>query len=69
MYEIHIKLRNVITGEEANYRMPLKYKSRKEAAIDVFRYAEEISSKYREQKKNSQYQRWRQSNENPFSIP
>ncbi|EFA3722403.1 hypothetical protein [Escherichia coli] len=46
MYEIHIKLRNVITGEETNYRAPLKYKSRKEAAIDVFRYAEEISSKY-----------------------
>lgn len=46
MYEIHIKLRTVVTGEEANYRAPLKYKSRKEAAIDVFRYAEEISSKY-----------------------
>ncbi|HAO9529439.1 hypothetical protein MZD33_11165 [Escherichia coli] len=46
MYEIHIKLRNVVTGKEANYRMPLKYKSRKEAAIDALRCAEEISSKY-----------------------
>ncbi|WP_096978587.1 hypothetical protein [Escherichia coli] len=46
MYEIHIKLRNVVTGEEENYRATHKYKSRKEAAIDVFRYAEEISSKY-----------------------
>ncbi|EDE7750314.1 hypothetical protein AH580_24650, partial [Salmonella enterica subsp. enterica serovar Montevideo] len=44
--EIHIKLRNVITGEETNYRTTYKYKSRKEAAIDVFRYAEEISTKY-----------------------
>ncbi|EAB6122112.1 hypothetical protein D6Q91_10200 [Salmonella enterica subsp. enterica] len=46
MYEIHIKLRNVITGEETNYRVTHKYKSKKEAAIDVFRYAKEISTKY-----------------------
>ncbi|EFE2033252.1 hypothetical protein K1417_RS07505 [Escherichia coli] len=46
MYEIHIKLRNVVTGEEENYRTTYKYKSKGKAARDAIRYAEEISSKY-----------------------
>ncbi|EFB2492825.1 hypothetical protein ACEZGM_000615 [Escherichia coli] len=46
MYEIHIKLRNVITGEEENFHTIRKYKSKGKAARDAIRYAEEIAPKY-----------------------
>lgn len=46
MYEIHIKLRNVVTGEEENYRTTYKYKSKGKAARDAIRYTEEIAPKY-----------------------
>ncbi|EET2950097.1 hypothetical protein PJ747_003775 [Escherichia coli] len=45
MYEIHIKLRNVVTGEEENYRTT--YKSKGKAARDAIRYTEEIAPKYK----------------------
>lgn len=46
MYEIHIKLRNVVTGEEENFHTIRKYKSKGKAARDVIRYTEEIAPKY-----------------------
>ncbi|HIA7189470.1 TPA: hypothetical protein ACWR4Q_003717 [Escherichia coli] len=35
MYEIHIKLRNVVTGEEENFHTIRKYKSKGKAARDA----------------------------------
>ncbi|EFM3750927.1 hypothetical protein HB163_000123 [Escherichia coli] len=46
MCEIHIKLRNVITGEEENFHTIRKYKSKGKAARDAIRYTEEIAPKY-----------------------
>lgn len=56
MYEIHIKLRNVVTGEEENYRTTYKYKSKGKAARDAIRLRKKLRRNINYQKKNSQHQ-------------
>ncbi|EID2682899.1 hypothetical protein K8W42_004509 [Escherichia coli] len=43
MYEIHIKLRNVLTGEEDSYRTISKYKSKGKATRDIAKFIEMVA--------------------------
>ncbi|EIH0397376.1 hypothetical protein DEN77_004598 [Escherichia coli] len=45
MYEIHIKLRNVITEEEDSYRTISKYKSKGKAAKDIAKFIDMVADK------------------------
>lgn len=46
MYQIYITLRNVITGEETNFRIRDKYKTKKKAIRDTLKITQEINKKY-----------------------
>ena len=43
MYQIHIKLRNVITGKEYSYRTISKYKSKVKATRDTPKFLEMVA--------------------------
>ncbi|WP_340574965.1 hypothetical protein [Escherichia coli] len=46
MYQIYITLRNVITGEESNFRIRGKYKTKEKAIRETLKITQEINKKF-----------------------